>query len=239
MKKDIKSLKELQAIDLQVKKLDDEIQEGNASLDRRREAIEKRQQAISQLEEKIEIIASRKRELEAGIEDEAARVKDRQTKLMNVQTNREYQSLLKEIEDSKKSTREREDELVRLMERNEALQNDLVEQNNVLNSEQSLLAEATEELAKATAELSSQKAEIVKEREEKAQKVSAGGLKKYEMLREKRSGVAVVAVVNGVCRGCHMNIPPQLFNNLMKNEELLTCPTCHRMMFYEPAAEAK
>ena len=122
MKKDIKSLKELQAIDLQVKKLDDEIQEGNASLEHRREAIEKRQQAIAQIQEKIGIIESRKRELETGIEDDTARVKDRQTKLMNVQTNREYQSLLKEIEDCKKSTREREEELVRLMERNESLQ---------------------------------------------------------------------------------------------------------------------
>lgn len=239
MKKDIKSLKDLQSIDLRVKKLDEEIQEGKASLERRQDAIAKRQQAISQIQEKITVIEARKRELEAAIENEAARVKDRQTKLMNVQTNREYQSLLKEIEDSKKSTRDGEDELVRLMERNETLQKDLAEQTNVLTAEQNLLVEATAELDKSAAELTSQKDEIVKERQEKAQKVSAGGLKKYEMLREKRSGVAVVAVVNGVCRGCHMNIPPQLFNNLMRNEELLSCPTCNRMMFYEPGAEAK
>jgi hypothetical protein len=30
-----------------------------------------------------------------------------------------------------------------------------------------------------------------------------------------------------------MNIPPQLYNDLMKEDKLISCPTCHRIMFHE------
>ncbi len=239
MKKDIKSLKDLQAIDLEVKKIDDEIAEGNAELDRRKESIQELKTTIDGMKEKLETMEARKRELEAEVDDEVAKIKDRQSKLMNVQTNREYQSLLKEIEDSKKANRGREDELVLLMERSENVQKDLEEKTNVCDAEEKLLEEEIKKIDKVSAELNAKKEGIIKDREEKAKKVSVGGLKKYEKLRANRNGLAVVGVTNGVCLGCHMNIPPQQYNNLLKNEELLTCPTCHRMMFYQPEAEEK
>lgn len=234
MKKDIKSLKELQAIDLEAKKIDDQISLGNDSLEKRNTEIAQLIDTIEALKTKTETIDARRRELEAEIEDELVKLKDRQSKLMNVQTNREYQSLLNEIEESKKKNREREDEMVMLMERSESIKQELTEQENVCSAKKQLLAEEEEKVRDTNKALISQKEAILKTRDEKAQKVSAGGLKKYEMLREKRDGIAVVQVTNGVCHGCHMNIPPQLFNNLLRNEELLNCPTCHRMMFYEP-----
>lgn len=239
MKKDIKSLKDLQAIDLEVKKIDDEIADGNADLDRRKISIEKLNVTITGLKEKLDSMEARKRELEVEIDDQLARIKDRQSKLMNVQTNREYQSLLKEIEDSKKANRGRDDELVLLMERNENVQKDLGEQTNVRDAEEKLLDEEIQKVKKESTALHAKKEGITKKREEKAGKVSVGGLKKYEKLRENRNGLAVVGVTNGVCLGCNMNIPPQQFNNLLKNEELLTCPTCNRMMFHQPETEEK
>lgn len=239
MKKDIKSLKALQVIDLEVKKIDDEIAEGNIELDRREESIEEQKTTISGMKEKLDSMEARKRELEAEIDDEVAKIKDRQSKLMNVQTNREYQSLLKEIEDSKKANRGREDELVLLMERSENVQKDLEEHTNVCGAEEKLLNEEIKKVKKSSAALITKKEGITQKREDKAKKVSVGGLKKYEKLRENRNGLAVVGVTNGVCLGCNMNIPPQQYNNLLKNEELLTCPTCNRMMYYQPEAEEK
>ena len=237
MKKDIQSLKELQAIDLEAKKLDDQIAAGQAVLTQRREEIERLSLNIEALQEKSASVEQRRRELEAETEDELVKLKDRQSKLMNVQTNREYQILLKEIEDCKRNNRDREEELVQLMERSETLKQELEEQRNVLTAKEQLLAEEQENVRKTQEDLTAQKEEIFKSRDEKAQKVSAGGLKKYEMLRAKRDGLAVVQVTRGVCHGCHMNIPPQLFNTLLRNEELLTCPTCHRMMYYEPEVD--
>ena len=38
--------------------------------------------------------------------------------------------------------------------------------------------------------------------------------KRYELLMSRRGGVAVVEARDGACLGCHMHLPPQMFNNL-------------------------
>ena len=57
--------------------------------------------------------------------------------------------------------------------------------------------------------------------------------------KEPKYGLAVTGVTRGVCRGCNMNIPPQMFNQLLKEEELLSCPTCNRMMYHLPEVEER
>ena len=58
-------------------------------------------------------------------------------------------------------------------------------------------------------------------------------LKKYDILREKRNGQAVVPAWKEVCNGCHMNIPPQMYNELQKPEILMLCPNCNRIIYWE------
>ncbi len=58
-------------------------------------------------------------------------------------------------------------------------------------------------------------------------------LKRYEMVKALNNGTAVVSVWKGVCGGCHMNIPPQLYNELQKSDDLLYCPNCSRIIFWQ------
>lgn len=238
MKDDIEQLRELQAIDLAIIKFNKEIAAGLAELERRRSAIEQRKATIEQLQEKIITTEQRRGDLETELDSETARLKDRQTKLMNVQNNREYQSILKEVEECKRANKQREETIVQLMEQMEGLKAKIEEETNLCGGEETLLAEETERVEKQSAQLATEKAKVTKNREDMATSVAAGLLKKYNTLLEKRNGLAVVAVTNGVCRGCHMNIPPQLFNDLMKQDKLIACPTCHRIMFHQPEASA-
>ena len=237
MKEDIKNLRELQTIDIQVLKIDEEVAAGVAELEKRGKAIEERKASLAKIVERIEAAELRRKELETQLEEGIARIKDRQTKLMNVQTNREYQSLLKEIDDSKKANKEREDEIVRLMESVEAFKASEEEQQNFCTGEEKLLYDEAARITKVNDELKNEKEKIMKSRETMAKKVNNSNLRKYDQLREKRNGVAVVAVSNGVCHGCYMNIPPQLYNELLRQEKLLACPTCNRMIFYLAEAE--
>ena len=208
MKANISHLRELQAIDLKISTLDKEIAAGSAEIDNRRASLDGHKDTLAQLNAKIAANEQRRRELEAELEAEGDKIKDRQAKLMNVQTNREYQSILKETEDGKKSNTQREEAVVHLMEQIEALTAQIEEENK-----------------------------IMKTRESKASAVSASLLKKYTAIRDKRNGLAIVPVTGGVCRGCFMNIPPQLYNDLMKEDKLISCPTCHRIMFHEVETE--
>ena len=67
-----------------------------------------------------------------------------------------------------------------------------------------------------------------------AKGIDASVLRKYDMLRTRRNGKAVVGVIKGVCQGCFMSIPPQHFNNILKGDKMLDCPTCQRILFHNP-----
>lgn len=237
MKEDLSQLIALQDIDLLIKKLDDEMAADYADLEKRQASIADKRGLLNNHTSTIEEGEQRRRELEAEMEDEIAHIKDRQTKLMNVQTNREYQSLLKEIEEAKKLNKTREAEIVDLMEQAERLQQKITEQNNVCQSEEDLLNEAKGKVDELAADIDKKKAKYQKKRNTQAKKIKASLLRRYDQLREKRNGLAITGVTNGVCQGCYMNIPPQQFNEVLRGDQLLSCPTCQRMMFHQPEIE--
>ena len=63
--------------------------------------------------------------------------------------------------------------------------------------------------------------------------VSDDLLARYEKIRNRNKGVGVISVWKAVCNGCHMNIPPQLYNELQKSNELLSCPNCSRIIYFQ------
>jgi hypothetical protein len=60
--------------------------------------------------------------------------------------------------------------------------------------------------------------------------------RRYEMIKGRRNGVAVVSARSAVCSGCNMNLPPQLYNELQRSEELIYCPNCNRIIYWDEDA---
>ena len=239
MNEEIRQLTDLQVIDLQIAGVDEEINAGQAEIEKLLSTIEERKVSIEELQTKIDAAAARQRELEAQQEDELSRIKERQSKMMQVQTNREYHSLLKEIEDGKKANKEREEETVQLMEKIESLTLIMKEQQGLSEGDDQQLASETKKINGEAVRLNVKKDSYAKQREAMVKNFSPSLLKKYDMLRARRNGRAVVGVVNGVCQGCFMNIPPQQFNDLLKGDKMLFCPTCNRILFHQPETSAE
>ncbi|ADH84731.1 zinc ribbon domain-containing protein [Desulfurivibrio alkaliphilus] len=237
MKDEIAQLKALQTIDLEISALEEQLTAVDSELEKRRQTIQEYQQTAEQLRETQNSLSQRKQELETGLEEDLEKIRDRQAKMMNIQTNREYQSLLKESDDAKKANKEREEELLRIAEELEELEKKIEETDNLRSGEEKLLKEDTKKAEKRHAALTNDKEKIIKKRNTKVKNVPPAMLKKYDTLRERRNGLALAGVEAGVCRGCFMNIPPQLYNDLLKEERLLLCPTCNRIMFPQEAEE--
>ncbi len=237
MKEQISDLRELQGVDLEIDRIDAAIATGDEELQMQRQAIEMRQVVIAECLEKLGSGTERRQLLEAEIQESQTLVKDRQNKMMKVQTNREYQSLLKEIEDAKNANRQREEELIKLLEQDEHLQKKNEEQSALLAGEEKQLATETTNREEAAVKLSAKRQKLAKDRDGKAKKVRADLLRKYEQIRAKRDGIAMVGVNRGVCFGCYMNVPPQLYNELLREDKLHICPTCNRLLFYSPDQE--
>jgi predicted nucleic acid-binding Zn-ribbon protein len=93
------------------------------------------------------------------------------------------------------------------------------------------------ELQERAAQFEQKMAAAVKKWDERQKGIPPDLLSKYRMLLEKRQGIAVAPVSNGVCQACNMNLRPQLYIELQKQQTLILCPNCSRILFWENGAE--
>lgn len=235
----LSQLVELQAIDMEIDRIDQAIKAEQNGLDERITALAKREALIIELQEKITAQQKDARNLEGDMADRMEHVRDRQSRMMQVQTGREQTALLKEIEDAKKSAKENEEQVVAIMLSIEQLTAKVTEEKNLLKGEKELVAEETEKVRSSIEAINKGKREKDQRRNEHATKIKGSVLRKYDTLRQRRNGLAVVNVVDGVCQGCFMAIPPQLFNQLLRGDQLFECPTCQRMIYFVRQAEEK
>ncbi len=233
MKEEIAQLVSLQDIDLEIDKIDNEIKQEQEALDERIKKLAEKEAHINDLTTTIDQLEKERRTLEDEMSDKMAYVKERQSKMMQVQTSREQTALLKEIEDGKKNAKENEERIVELLERVEKLNAEAAEEKNLLKAEKALVAEETEKVRKAIEDINKGKKEKAALREKHAANIKSRLLKKYSTLRKHRNGLAVVNVDEGVCQGCFMSLPPQQFNLLLKGDQMLDCPVCQRIIYHK------
>jgi predicted nucleic acid-binding Zn-ribbon protein len=114
---------------------------------------------------------------------------------------------------------------------------------SVVKEKEEALRQLEEEHARRQEEIQRQIAELEQAAEQASQTRSALAgqlsrdlIQRYELIFSRRGGTAVVAVADGICQGCYMNIPPQLWNEIIKSDRLNLCPSCHRILYHKPAA---
>jgi predicted nucleic acid-binding Zn-ribbon protein len=227
----------LQATDLEIDQIDNAILAEQNGLNERITAMAAREEKITELQDKIVTQRKEARALEAEIADKMGHVRERQSKMMQVQTGREQTALLKEIEDAKKGAKENEEKVLGLMESIEKLTSQIEEEKNLLKGEKEIVSEETEKVKGNIETITKDKKSKEIVRAEQASQIKGSVLKKYDTLRSRRNGLAVVKVVDGVCQGCYMALPPQKFNMLLKGDLMLDCPSCQRMIYYQPQVE--
>lgn len=187
--------------------------------------IEKEREIIEELEKE-----RHKKEKELEVDKE--KVKKLETKLYDVKTNKEYQALLKEIEAVKETNDRTEEDVLVLMDKIEDLRKDLEASAALLKKREEETQTERVQIEKAMRSTDEVIAKLTVERDNLLSVVSDNLRSIYGILRERRGGVAVTNVKNGVCMGCHMNIPPQLFIEVTKNRQLIQCPSCNRILFF-------
>ena len=172
------------------------------------------------------------RSLERDIADLEARIKRSKQKEREVKSNREYHALLKEIQDLQEEIRSKEDQVLELMEKIETYQSELkVMEKEVARKKKEVEAQKTK-LQEESDRVSDKIARLNALQEEIRAKIDPSLLRKWDFLVEKRKGVAVAPVEKGTCQVCHLNIPPQRFIELQRDENILTCPHCHRFIYW-------
>ena len=173
-----------------------------------------------------------RRTLEQEIQDLETKTEKSNDKLSHIKSNKEYTAALKEIEDLKNLINLTEEKVIQFMEEIEAVEKIYLANNELRQEMKKDFEEKKEEVEVELAALDKELKNLENERTQFTQVVDQELYKKYLFLKERKGGLAISPVIGGVCRTCNIGLPPQLFNELQKRDALLTCPYCHRIIYW-------
>ena len=179
-------------------------------------------------------LSVRQRDLEGRLSSAEEKMKDRRMRITRIRNDKELGLVKREIDILKEEITGIEAELQQVYEQAEAATSGLAG----LEGELKALAEAREAEAVVLKDtIARLGADIERDRArrqkliESVDEVLRG---RYEMTFSRRGGLAVVAVRDGTCQGCRMRVPPQLYNQIQRNDQVILCPSCQRMLHWQP-----
>ena len=230
---------------IEVQELDKVIQEVTGELSQLPGELKTEEAALEDLRvqqaaglQELEDLQKQRRDTEAEIAAMEDGIKKSRGRLMEIKSNIEYKAMLKEIAFKEDQRDQCETRMLQLMELLEERKRLLAEAETLIQERQALLGQRAAEVAAAVKVLGKRLAVLEEQRKGLRKGVPAPLLKRYEFIRQRRNGTAIAPVQDGVCFGCHMNILPQQFIDLQKGEEILQCPHCQRILYWQEEAES-
>lgn len=232
LKQDIETLVRLQEIESEIFRLQSVIQKVEKEkivLAARRKEFET---ALSDHKLELEEIQQKCRDTEQEIKTVDDRIIKSNETLRMVKTNKEYQVLLREVDDNKK--------------RKDALENQLLEFYDQKETAEMRVRESEQQFLQLAEQIKSEQAEIDKKtvddrellEESLAQQKKIGQdldpslMTRFRKVSRMNQGQAVAQVRNESCMGCFMNVPPQLCIEVQRGNQLISCPQCSRILYH-------
>jgi predicted nucleic acid-binding Zn-ribbon protein len=158
--------------------------------------------------------------------------------MFEVKTNKEYQALLSEIDAIKEANSRQEEEILRLMEEIEEVKRSLGRREKEVAASLEKIEGEKQRIQEKMSQDDAGWKKQMERREVLTRQMEKKLFRLYNTLQEKRR-VGVVRVKNETCQGCFLNIPPQMYIEVQKNNALIQCPHCNRILFFEGNEKGK
>jgi len=235
--KQIEQLIVLQEVDDDILELSQEIDQAPQELADLEAQLGEFEERRGQINEKMSILNEQKKKLAVEIEEDASKIKKSKNKLMLVGNTKEYHAMMREMDSLEKLNRMRDEEQAavreELVRQDEATQTLKDEMGGVQEQYDARKTTLDERLAKANKKLDS----LNRKRKKACKAVPPPILGRYEFIRERMEHPVIVPVSEGVCSGCNIMIPPQSYNDLQKGQQILSCPNCQRLIYWQAFME--
>ncbi|RUM63502.1 MAG: hypothetical protein DSZ04_05385 [Sulfurimonas sp.] len=237
MNNHLQQLIDLSIIDKDIDAFEPQIEEANYNYEAALAKTKSIETDIENLSNEIKEEEVKKSKNEIHLGELSQKLEENSKKSGDVKTEREMKSLQLEEEIAKEQVTFANEEIARLEK--------IIE----LKKEQREVAEVS--LVELSASLESVKVDvdaklksINKDRQEvfiKKEKllnvVNQKGLAFYQKIRRWAKNSTVVHVEEQACMGCHMIISDKVYSDIIKGEEITTCPHCGRILYTKPNEE--
>ena len=226
-------LLQLQEIDDKIDKLESEkatipaeLQALEAELAKHKAVFQTRCNALEELQRE-------RRSKDRQLSTQQAQLDKYKSQRLSVKTNKEYTALESEITDLEEAISNIEDEILELMISIDEAGDGIEVAKKELEIQEDAFKKKRDKFLSEVKELDQQISKWNKEREVFLEKIGSTLMRRYNSWRKRRSS-SLVAVIRGQsCGGCHLRLPPQLVNEVRKAQELHTCNSCGRILYWQ------
>ncbi|MDP2643645.1 MAG: C4-type zinc ribbon domain-containing protein [Desulfobacterales bacterium] len=195
--------------------------------------VEEFEQQIVAVESLLNDLKIKYRAHESDLQLNVSTIKKSEGKLRSIKDNTGYQAVLKEIDFIKTKNSEMEDLMLEDLEHMEkaesviqAKKEEFMALSNQMDGEKAIIEEEKQACETTLVQLE-------KEWDRIRSSIEPGLLEKFIKVKNKTGAIAIAPTKNSVCLGCNLNMPPQMYNDLHRPNDLMFCPHCERIIYLQ------
>lgn len=203
----------IKGIDYKIKRIDEELQE---------------------VQESVERLNKERRHLEGEIDGQNSKLEKKRAESKDVNSNVAFRALNKEIDYLEKMIYKEEERVLEILEQGEVKKRELSTITEKSNSEKVLLSEEKVELERELADFEIQLKVLEDEKLRILPHLSERIRTLYKRILKVKGDSGVANLDADICQGCYSRMPPQMAHEVRKNNQILTCEVCGRILVYYP-----
>src|SRR5437870_3577956 len=196
--------------------------------------LESPHQRVAHAKEHLTANQTARREIDKEVAVHQARLSKYREQAMAVKTNVEYHAIQKEIGHAQGEIKTHEDRMLeRMLEADDLAaaakksEADLAAEQKAIDADRKAMAAEHAELQAGLEKIAGERAAIVAAMDKQALAI-------FELVSRRRNGVALAEARDGICTICHVRLRPQVFNTVRRNEEIIQCDSCNRILYFVP-----
>ena len=224
-------LLELQQVDGELSALIAEQREKPRLVKERRQALDAKSEQLEAFSNEVKHLQTQAMQRELEVQTREEKLNQLRLQLNAIKDNKSYKAMLHEIEDAQLSLSDAEEQVLLAYDETEHAQARAREMASEIRKETAELEAFAREVEQAADELNRSIEDGRGRRGRIADATAADDLHLYERLNRSRPGQAVVAVIAGACRGCFTGLSSNEQSKLLRQEGILTCATCGRVVY--------
>ena len=195
------------------------------------------QTALDAAKLRVKQIESERKQRDLEIEAKKAQIEKYLNQQLLTRKNEEYKALTHEIEMAKEVIFKIEDAEIVLMEQAEVAAKNVVTATAEAAAAKKLVDDLIGQLNAREENLKKEFAELTAGRAQLAAAVDDSTRNRYERLFKSKGENVVVSIEHSACGGCHMKLPAQIVTSCRGEAELITCPSCARILYFTRGME--
>ncbi len=236
IRQQIPLLEELARIDEEIRRVEEDLGAQKSGLESLRSDVSTLDKKLGADRESVATMERTRSELQTEVRQMNTQIEKAREKLARSRNERETVAAQREFEELRKLVRDREDEMQKLAGLADKARESVSQAETKKTEIEAQLAGTVEGATLNVENREKERVELAGQREVAVKALPPVLYRRYESIRQRRPR-AIAKTSDGTCNGCHIAVPPMMFQKMLRQEEFEQCPNCRRILYYVPPPE--